>query len=99
MKNFESYIQGPLPVVVEFYADWSDACNRMQPVMEEVKEIAGSRAVTLRIDIDKNENIARQYGIYTVPDIAIFKDGSMIWHQNGIVAAHTILDRLMLEMQ
>ena len=99
MNNFEAYIQGALPVVVEFYADWSELCKRMGPVLEEVKEIAGERAVTLRIDIDKNQQIAQHYGIFTVPGIAIFKDGYMLWHNNGLTTAHEILDHLQLEMQ
>lgn len=96
MENFESYIQGALPVVVEFYADWNEACKRMAPVIQEVKEIAGDRAITIRIDVDKNSEIAQQYGIYTVPSIAIFKEGTIIWYKNGIVAAHEILDHLLL---
>lgn len=98
MNNFESYIQASTPVVVEFYADWNEACTRMQPVMQEVKEIAGNRAVTLRIDVDKDQRIAQQYGMYSVPGIAIFKEGYMVWHKNGLVAAHEILDHLMPEM-
>ena len=99
MNNFISYIQGPLPVVVEFYADYSEPCKLMAPVFEEVKEIAGERAITMRIDVDKNPQIASQYQIYTVPGVAIFKDGSMIWYKNGITTAHEILDHLLLEMQ
>lgn len=98
MNNFESYIQGATPVVVEFYADWNDACKLMEPVIQEVKEIAGDRAVTIRVNIDKNPEIAKQYGIYTVPGIAIFKEGYMVWHKNGMVAAHEILDHLMFEI-
>lgn len=98
MNNFESYIMGDMPVLVEFYTDENDACKRMGPVIQEVKEIAGNRAITLRLDIDKNQSLAKQYGIYTVPGVVLFKHGDMIWHKNGIVSAHEILDRLMLEM-
>jgi thioredoxin 1 len=99
MHNFESHIQGVIPVVAEFYADWSDACKLMEPVLQEVKEIAGERAITLRLDIDKYQEIARQYGIYTVPSVAIFKDGQVIWQKSGITAAHEILNHLLLEIE
>lgn len=99
MNNFESYIQGTMPVVVEFYADWNEACKLMEPVIHEVKEIAGERAITVRIDIDKNQELVEQYGIYTVPSVAIFKEGQVIWQKSGITAAHEILDHLMLEIQ
>ncbi|AEV98629.1 hypothetical protein A4D02_21190 [Niastella koreensis] len=99
MNNFESFIQGTTPVVVEFYADWNEACKRMEPVLQEVKEIAGERATTLRLDFDKDQQIANQYGLYMVPSVAIFKEGYMIWHKNGISAAHEILEHLMLEIK
>jgi len=99
MNNFESYIQGNIPVVVEFYADWSEPCKLMDPVMQEVKEIAGERAITIRIDIDKNQELAQQYRIYTAPTVAIFKEGRIIWHNNGITTAHEILDHLLLEIE
>lgn len=99
MNNFESYIQGTIPVIVEFYADWSASCKLMGPILQEVKEIAGERAITVRLDVDKNHEIAEQYQIYTVPSVAIFKEGYMIWHKNGITAAHEILDHLLLEIE
>ncbi len=99
MNNFESYIQGATPVVVEFYADWSEPSKRMEPVLQEVKEIAGERAITVRLDFDKNQQIAEQYHIYTVPSVAIFKEGYMIWHKDGITAAHEILNHLLLELE
>ena len=99
MHNFKSYIQGIIPVVAEFYADWSEVCKLMEPVLQEVKEIAGERALTIRIDIDKNQEIAKQYGIYTVPSVVIFKEGQVIWQKNGITAAHEILDHLLLEIE
>jgi thioredoxin 1 len=98
MNNFESYIQGTMPVVAEFYADWNEACKLMEPVIHEVKEIAGERAITVRIDIDKNLDLVEQYGIYTVPSVAIFKDGQVIWQKSGITVAHEILDHLLLEI-
>lgn len=99
MNNFESHIKGTLPVIVEFYADWCEPCKLMGPVMQEVKETAGERAITLKIDIDRNAGLAQQYGVYTVPAVAIFKEGSVLWYKNGITPAHEILEHLLLELK
>jgi len=99
MNNFESHIEGALPVVVEFYANWCEPCKLMIPVMQEVKEIAGERAIILKIDIDQSAELSRQYGIYSVPAVAIFKEGNIIWHKNGITPAHEILEHLLLELR
>lgn len=99
MKNFESHINGTIPVAAEFYADWCESCKLMIPVMHEIKELTGERVITLKIDIDKHAALAHHYGIYTVPAVAIFKEGKIIWHKNGITRAHEILEHLLLEMQ
>lgn len=99
MNHFESHIKGALPVIIEFYADWSEPSKLMAPVMQEIKETAGERAITLKIDIDQNAELARQYGIYTVPAVAIFKEGNIIWHKNGITPAREILEHLLLELK
>jgi thioredoxin-like negative regulator of GroEL len=71
----------------------------MEPVMQEVKETAGERAITLKINIDQNAELVQQYGFYTVPAVAIFKDGNILWHKNGITPAHEILEHLLLELK
>jgi thioredoxin 1 len=99
MTTFESHIQGTLPVIVEFYADWCEPCKLMEPVMQEVKETAGERAITLKINIDQHAALAQQYSVYTVPAVAIFKEGHILWHKNGITPAHEILEHLLLELK
>jgi thioredoxin 1 len=99
MNTFESHINGAIPVVVEFYAEWSEPSKLMAPVMQEVKETAGERAITLKIDIDQYPELAHQYGVYTVPSVAIFKEGNIIWHKKGITPAREILEHLLLELK
>ena len=67
--------------------------------MQEVKETAGERAITLKIDVEQDAKLAQQYGIYTVPTVAIFKEGNILWHKNGITPAHEILEHLLLELK
>lgn len=71
----------------------------MIPVMQEVKETAGERAIILKLDIDQHSELAQQYGVYSVPSVAIFKEDNIIWHKNGITPAHEILEHLSLEME
>lgn len=94
MTNFESHIQASIPVVVEFYAKWSDQSRLMSPIMKEVYEKVGDRATVLRVDIDQEPEIATQYGVGTVPSVIIFKEGHILWQKNGITPAHEILEHL-----
>jgi thioredoxin 1 len=94
MQSFESHIKGDRPVVVDFFAEWCGPCKMMAPVLQEVKAKVGERATVLKMDIDKNPQYARQYGIQSVPTLVIFKQGNMAWRKSGVTPAHEILKHL-----
>lgn len=96
MQYFESHINGKKPVVVDFYADWCRPCTLMGPVLEEVKAKVGGRATILKMNIDKNPHHTQLYGIRSVPTLAIFKEGNLVWRQSGVTPAHEILKHLQL---
>jgi thioredoxin 1 len=98
MKNLEEYIYGSQPVLVEFYATWSESCNQMDAVLQDVRATAGERAIVLKIDIEEYSEWIKQYSINKIPTLVIFKDGQIIWRKSGIVAAHEILEHLSTVM-
>ncbi len=98
MNNFETYINGDLPVVVDFFAEWCGPCKMMPLVLKEVKAKAGSRATVLKMDIDKNPQYAAKYGIQAVPTLIIFKKGQVIWRKSGVTAITEIMHHLKPEM-
>lgn len=94
MNNFETYIKGSKPVVVDFSAEWCGPCKMMDPVLHQIKEKIGDRAMILKIDIDKSPQIVEQYNIRAVPTLIIFKDGEMLWRNSGVTSAREILKQL-----
>ena len=94
MNNFETHIQGSLPVVVDFFADWCGPCKMMPPILKEVKEKTGDRATILKMDVDKNRHYAEKYGIQSIPTLIIFKGGQIIWRKSGVSSANEILQHL-----
>lgn len=97
--NFESHIHEDKPAVVEFYAEWSKPSELLIPVMHEVKEIAGDRAIVLRVNIDDDKAYTGDYQIFTVPTIIIFKKGNVFWRKDGISSSHEILEQLNMLMR
>jgi len=96
MQNFESHIAGTKPVVVDFFADWCSPCKLMAPILQEVKQQVGERATVLKLDIDKNQAYATEYGVQSVPTLLIFKEGHVIWRKSGVTPAHEILAHLAM---
>jgi len=94
MNSFEEHINGPKPVVVDFYAVWCGPCKMMTPVLKEVKERIGESATILKMDIDKNPDYVRLYNIQAVPTLIIFRGGKILWRKNGVTSSREILELL-----
>lgn len=93
-NNFERHIDGDLPVVVDFFADWCGPCKVMHPVLLEVKNIVGSTATVLKMNVDKNAFYANKYNVQSIPTLIIFKKGKIVWRKSGVTSTNEIVERL-----
>lgn len=84
MNDFNEIIKSSKPTLVDFYATWCGPCKMMAPVLEKVKENIGDEATIIKIDIDRNEQLAAQYRVQSVPTIILFKDGEAVWRTVGV---------------
>jgi len=77
-KNFkEVVLDSSVPVVVDFWAPWCGPCRKLAPVLEQIQNEFKDSAKFVKIDSDKNINVAKEYGIAALPTILIFKDGNV----------------------
>ena len=58
MNDFQAIINESKPTLVDFFATWCGPCRMQGPVLEEVKSKAGDKANVIKIDIDKNQELA-----------------------------------------
>lgn len=64
-----------LPVVCDFWATWCGPCRMLAPVFEDVSDKLEGKAVFVKIDTDENEEAAMKYGITSIPNVILFKNG------------------------
>jgi thioredoxin 1 len=85
MKPFGEVIQSDIPVLVDFHATWCGPCKMMTPILQDVKKAMGNNVTILKIDVDKNREIADQFQVQGVPTLIVFKKGRVVWRQSGVV--------------
>jgi thioredoxin 1 len=77
VEQFKELLSGKKPFVCDFFATWCGPCKMLSPVLEEVSESLSDKADFVKVDIDKNFELAAEYGIMTVPCVMLFKDGNV----------------------
>ena len=91
-NDFNSLIQDDL-VLVDFYADWCGPCKMLAPILEEVASDRDSVKI-VKINVDENENLAREFSIMSIPTLMLFKNGNQISRKVGFMQKEALDDWL-----
>ena len=92
MSKFGELISTQVPVLIDFYTDWNESSVSMHPVSRDVAAALGDKAKVIKIDVDKNQELAEALRIKGLPTLMIYKGGQMIWRQSGELDANSIIN-------
>lgn len=75
--TFKSVVlQANGPILVDFYADWCGPCQKLAPVLEEVSQETPAAKI-VKVDVDRNRDVAKQYQIKSIPTLLVFRNGEV----------------------
>ncbi len=94
METFKDVISADQPVLVDFFATWCQPCKMMHPILTQVKEVLADRIRIIKVDVDKYNATASQYGIQSVPTLMLFKGGEVLWRTSGVIPKAELLSTL-----
>jgi thioredoxin 1 len=93
--TFEEIIQSDIPVLVDFFATWCGPCRAMAPVLDELKADLGDGVRIIKIDVDKNTDLAVAQKVMGVPTFAVFRQGREYWRQPGTFTKETLKQAIL----
>ena len=87
IKNSQQFEQEVLnsanPVFVDFWAEWCGPCRAVSPIVEELSQEYGDKVNFVKLNVDENNELAQKYNVFSIPTLAIFKDGKVISQKVG----------------
>jgi thioredoxin 1 len=72
-----------VPVFVDFWAEWCGPCRMVSPVVEELSNDYDGKVKFVKVNVDEANELASKYNIFSIPTLAIFKNGKLVNQQVG----------------
>jgi thioredoxin 1 len=71
----QEVLESETPVLVDFWAEWCGPCHAVSPILQKIVDERNGDLKLVKVNIDEEQELARRYGIMSIPAMIIFKDG------------------------
>jgi thioredoxin 2 len=86
-RGFDRMVaDAPVPVLVDFHADWCGPCRMMAPVLEQVARERQGRVLVAKVDTERSPGLAQRFRIVSIPTVMVFRGGASVARQEGALA-------------
>lgn len=90
-SSFAEIINSNKPVLIDFFATWCGPCQMLAPILTQVKDALGDAVSVIKIDVDKNQELAAKYQVRGVPTMMLFQNGRQLWRQSGVLQKEELI--------
>jgi thioredoxin 1 len=94
--NFNDIINSDKPVLIDFFADWCGPCKAMAPILQDLKSDIGETGTIVKIDVDKNQQIAGAFNVRSIPAFMVFQNGEVKWQAVGMQTKQQLKEAMQL---
>lgn len=91
MSKFGELLKSSKMVLVDFHATWCGPCKMLSPIISSVAKTVGGNVRIVKIDVDKNQPLARTLGVRGVPTLILYREGKQVWRQSGVIQERELL--------
>lgn len=92
MSKFGDLIDVNIPVILNFFTDWNEQSAAMHPVLRDVAAALGDKAKVIKIDVEKNRELAEALRVKGLPTLIIYKNSEMKWRHSGEQDARALIN-------
>ena len=96
MKNIskeqweQEVLNSDKPVFVDFWATWCGPCSIVAPIVEELAKEYEGKVNFVKVDVEQNKELASKYNIFSIPTLAIFRNGQVVSQAAGAASKESI---------
>lgn len=84
----------PVPVIVEFWAEWCPPCRQIAPILDSIAAAFTGRLRVWKVNSDERPDLARRYDVMSVPTILVFDRGELVQRMVGARSRARLLEEL-----
>ncbi len=92
--DYNELINSGKTVLIEFFASWCPHCQRMMPIVQQIRELLDGKVGVYQFDIDEYKELAEENKVESIPTFIVYRDGKEMWRQSGEMAADVLLSKV-----